>query len=72
MPASTPDRFMEAVTPFVEKWSYRRDTERRYEELVLLKAVRLAPTLEICEALLRGEHVPTSKLDPDWVKHYNL
>lgn len=26
-------------------------------------AVMLAPTLAICEALLRGEHVPLSKLD---------
>jgi hypothetical protein len=36
----------------------------------LLKAVRLAPTLEVCEALCRGERVPISRLDPEWVKAY--
>lgn len=39
-------------------------------EGALLKAIRLAPTLEICEALLRGEKVPRSKLDPVWLKAY--
>lgn len=36
------------------------------------KAVMLAPTLAICEALLRGEHVPLEHLDPYYVKKYRL
>lgn len=38
----------------------------------LTRAVLLAPSLEICEALLRGERVPVSRLDPRWVKRYGL
>jgi len=63
---------MDAIEPFVEKLAHKHDLQARHDDLVLLKAIRLAPTLEICETLLRGEHVPTSKLDPDWVKHYNM
>jgi hypothetical protein len=33
----------------------------------LYRAVMLAPTLQVCEALLRGETVPLSQLDPVWV-----
>lgn len=32
----------------------------------------LAPRIEICEALLRGETVPLSDLDPVWVERYGL
>jgi hypothetical protein len=31
------------------------------------KAIMLAPNLNICEALLRGETVPLSKLDHNWL-----
>lgn len=34
----------------------------------LWRALILAPRLEVCEALLRGETVPISQLDPVWVK----
>jgi hypothetical protein len=34
----------------------------------LYRAIMLAPTLAICEALLRGETVPLSKLDQEWVR----
>jgi hypothetical protein len=30
----------------------------------------LALTLEVCEALLRGEAVPVERLDPEWVKRF--
>jgi hypothetical protein len=30
------------------------------------KAMMLAPTLEVCEALLRGESVPLECLDGEW------
>jgi hypothetical protein len=35
-------------------------------------AMMLAPTLEVCEALLRSEKVPTEKLDPEWVKRFGV
>ena len=38
----------------------------------LWRAMMLAPTLEVCEALLRGEKVPTSKLDPEWVERFGV
>jgi hypothetical protein len=36
------------------------------------QAMMLAPTIEIYAALLRGEHVPLSSLDPQWVKRFYL
>jgi hypothetical protein len=47
------------------RWHANRNTK-------LAQAVLLAPTLEICEALLLGENVPKSKLDPLWAKRYGL
>lgn len=35
-------------------------------------ALRLSPSLEVFEALLRGEKVPRSRLDPTWAKAYGL
>jgi hypothetical protein len=32
----------------------------------------LSPSLEVCEALLRGESVPLEKLDKDWVGRFGL
>ena len=49
-----------------------RNTEERMRSLQILKAIRLAPTLEICEALLRGERVPKGMLDPAWCKAYGI
>ena len=45
-----------------------QDRERRlFDEYQRgIKAMRLAPTLEICRALLRGESVPVSCLDQEW------
>jgi hypothetical protein len=48
------------------------ESEERRQSLDFLKAIRLAPTLEVCEALLRGEKVPVSRLDPRWRKAYGL
>ena len=47
-----------------------RDSVERLESLVVLKNVRLATKLETCEALLRGEKVHRSRLDPEWVRRY--
>ena len=49
-----------------------RDTYERRESLRLLRAVRLAPSLEVCEAILRRERVPKSRLDPLWTERYGL
>lgn len=38
----------------------------------LQRAFMLAPTVEICEALLLGERVPLSQLDGEWVARYGL
>jgi hypothetical protein len=36
------------------------------------RAIMLAPTLEVCVALLNREPVPVSRLDPAWVKALGL
>ena len=46
------------------------ESDERRASLELLKAVRLAPTLEVCEALLRGEKVPRSQLSREWLGRY--
>jgi hypothetical protein len=38
----------------------------------VFRAMELAPTLHLCRELLRGEQVPTSRLDPDAVRRYGL
>ena len=40
----------------------------RQRDARLWRAVALAPSLDVCEALLRGEHVPLNRLDPYWVQ----
>jgi hypothetical protein len=42
--------------------SAEREASRR-----LWRAIVLAPTLEVAEALLRGEAVPLDRLDAEWV-----
>lgn len=37
-----------------------------------LRAVALAPTLDICRALLRGEHVRVERLDPAGIARHQL
>lgn len=37
-----------------------------------IKAMMLAPTLAIYRALLQGQQVPVSALDPTWAKRYGL
>jgi hypothetical protein len=32
----------------------------------------LAPSLEVCEALLRGERLPIGRLDPEWVRRLGV
>jgi hypothetical protein len=46
-----------------ERWP---DTSR------LWRAFMLSPSIEVCEALLRGESVPLDRLDPVWVRRFGL
>lgn len=36
------------------------------------RAIMLAPSLEVCEALLRAESVPVDHLDAEWVKRFGM
>lgn len=63
------DRLLQALEPVLAKY---RDTRARRESLALLKAVRLARDLETCEAILRGEKIPASRIHPGWRKAYGL
>lgn len=46
---------------------------RGYQEsLLILKALRLCPTLELGEMYLRGEPVPLSMLNQRWARAYGL
>jgi hypothetical protein len=36
------------------------------------RAMMLAPSVEVCEALLAGESVPADRLDPEWSKRLGL
>lgn len=46
--------------------------KERAESLAFLKVLRLAPTLEVAEAMVKGQQVPTSRLDPEWARAYGL
>lgn len=38
----------------------------------VFKALMLAPTIELGEALLRGERIPVDKLRPEWVQRFGI
>lgn len=61
------DSFLDACEPLLAR--YRDSNLRRWSQFAA-KCVRLAPNLETCEALMRGEKVPMSRLDPEWVRRY--
>ena len=63
------DPFLDALEPQLARY---RDSRARREAQALLAALRLAPSLQVMEALCRGEQVPRSALDPEWVQAYNL
>ena len=64
---SDTDRFLAALE--LDKF---RATRERTEHLALIRAVRLAPSLDVCEALLSGGRVPMSRIDPQWAERYGL
>lgn len=63
------DRFLDALEPVLVKF---RSTRERRGSLAIARAVRLAPDLETCEAILQGDRVPKARLDPEWAKAYGL
>ena len=63
---------LENARQAVEQEAAWYDSSERLNSLKLLRAIRLAPTLDICEAILRREPVPRSALDPQWAKAYRL
>jgi hypothetical protein len=49
---------------------HRRASAVAGELARIWRAMMLAPCLEVCEALLRGESVPVHRLDSEWVKRF--
>jgi len=54
-----------------ERWRRWREEERQ-EGNRLLKAMRIARTVDDGEALLRGKDVPAERLDPRWLRAYGI
>lgn len=48
------------------------DREAILEDRRLGKAMRLAPSIDVFDALLAGQPVPASALDQEWRKRYGL
>ena len=64
------DPFLDALEPCLAKF---RDTRERRESLELLRALRLAPSLEVFEAIVQNPaFVPLSRLDPEWRRRYGI
>ena len=63
------DAFYTSVAELMER--ARERAEARAAGL-LWRGMMLAPTLEVCKALLCGEAVPIGTLDPDWVKRFGV
>jgi hypothetical protein len=65
------DRLLEALD--LESESRRRASLEYRQSLELLRALRLSPSLEVCEAILQNPLlVPRSRLDPEWCKRYGI
>lgn len=65
------DRLIAALGIEIGGDTRTRRLDRR-RDARLMAVIRLAPTIEIAEAMLRGERVPVSRLDPEWAKAYGL
>lgn len=50
----------------------RRDRRKREFSVRVFKAMMLAKTPDVCEALLRGESVPLELLDQKWLARFGL
>ncbi len=70
------DRLLAALAEPLERArseNRRRDSLAYRQSLELMRALRLATSLEVCEAILQNpSSVPISRLDPDWRKAYGI
>ena len=48
------------------------ESDKHQEALRLFRCIVLAPSLEICVALLNGEHVPLDRLAPGEARRFGL
>ena len=58
------------MNALAEVLSVERSANERAELRETWKAIMLSPTLEVCEALLRGESVPLERLNQEWVERF--
>lgn len=61
-----------APRPIGPELSPQMQADRRAEADRIYRAWMLAPTIEIYEALMKGEDVPISALDPVWVDRFGM
>lgn len=55
-----------------DPWISERSTAAWRETNRIWKAIMLSPTVEICDALLRGQHVPAEKLNQEWLQRFGM
>jgi hypothetical protein len=67
--AEAQDAFYASVGSLMERARHRAAARAAGR---IWRAMMLAPTLEVCGALLCGETVPVERLDPDWVKRFGV
>lgn len=60
------------VLPRLRAENRRRQSPEYAENARIYRALMLAPTIEIGEAILRGERVPLSRLNSDAARAYGL
>lgn len=58
---------LENARAAVEAEERERESTERHWVRYIWRALVLSPSLEVLEALLRGESVPVDRLDCDWV-----
>lgn len=63
------DRFLDLAEHNIARLNRWRNDHYAH---TLIRVLRLAPNLHVAEALLRGETVPRSSVDPQWLKAYGL
>jgi hypothetical protein len=69
------DPFLNLAEENIARLNRERDQRQTAEWRAgnrLWKIMMLAPTIEIAEALLRGDPVPINRLDPVWVERFGL
>lgn len=70
--SSSPTRHQGGLGPGFEAMLHRIDDRLAVEARRGIRAWLLAPTLELYQALMRGEEVPLERLNPEAVARYGL